>query len=328
MISSKDISVVVQGAVDYKNTPKCLASIRKYLPNSEIILSTWEGANYKGLDYDAILLNKDPGSFKMSPYETNNVKRQIVSTLEGLKKCTRKYAQKIRSDISLTGNGFTKYLDKFDSYNEDWHFLKSRIIVCSFFTRNPVFSEWPMHPSDWCSFGLIEDMLTLWNIALPTKEEENWFKYHRKDDLVKKYYYPLVARYNPEQFIWINFVKKFKKVSTEHMFDKTQNSINETLLSFANNLIIITDKQYNIKFLKKHRNNCDLWQVTTYNDFLKIFNMYANGNVEIPMIDLSRLYLFRHYFDSFKRRYRLACFSDKVPLFVEKELKAISQLFT
>ena len=48
MINSKDISVVVQGAIDKENTPKCLESIRKYLPDAEIILSTWEGSEVEG----------------------------------------------------------------------------------------------------------------------------------------------------------------------------------------------------------------------------------------------------------------------------------------
>ena len=42
-IDKKDISVVVQGAIDKEWTPLCLKSIRKYLPESEIILSTWGG---------------------------------------------------------------------------------------------------------------------------------------------------------------------------------------------------------------------------------------------------------------------------------------------
>ena len=41
-IDTNDISVVVQGAIDQINTPKCLRSIRKRLPGAEIILSTWE----------------------------------------------------------------------------------------------------------------------------------------------------------------------------------------------------------------------------------------------------------------------------------------------
>ena len=53
-IDTKDISVVVQGAVDKINTPKCLESIRKFLPCAEIVLSTWEGTDVTGLDVSTI----------------------------------------------------------------------------------------------------------------------------------------------------------------------------------------------------------------------------------------------------------------------------------
>ena len=56
MIKSEDISVVVQGAIDKFNTPKCLKSIRKVLPRAEIVLSTWEKSDVNGLDYDILVL--------------------------------------------------------------------------------------------------------------------------------------------------------------------------------------------------------------------------------------------------------------------------------
>lgn len=61
-IDTKDISVVVQGAVG-GYTPVCLASVRKHLPESEIVLSTWKGSNVEGLDYDVLVLSDDPGGF-------------------------------------------------------------------------------------------------------------------------------------------------------------------------------------------------------------------------------------------------------------------------
>lgn len=322
MIDSKDISVVVQGAIDKENTPKCLASIRKHLPNAEIILSTWEGSNTEGLDFDILLLNQDPGCFKMSPWEINNVKRQIFSTLQGLRNSSRKYALKIRSDILLTGDNFLQYFNKFDSYNEEWHFFKKRIIIPSFFTRDPRIWESPMCPSDWCSFGLLEDMLALWDIPFPTEEEENWFKYHRKDKNVKEHYYPLIARYNPEQFIWINFIKKYiKNIHTDNMFDINSDSINETLLSYANNLIILSNRQFGIKPLKPRRKGGNSWHIITYKEFLKIYNNYANGKVKIPIFHFQRLFLLKYFSESYKRLYHLACQNNKRLAFFEKELK-------
>lgn len=324
-IDTKDISVVVQGAVDKTVTPRCIESIRKYLPDAQIILSTWAGTGVTELDYDKVILNPDPGGFPMSPWETNNVKRQIASTLEGLKQANRKYALKIRSDMQLISSSFLEYFDKFNSYDKNWHFLKKRIIIPSLITRDPRIWESPMCPSDWCSFGLREDMLSLWNIDFPTEEEQQWFKYHQRPLSVQYYYDPLISRFNPEQFIWIGFVKKFvKNLHAQHMFDINERSIFETLSSFANNLIILSERQYGIKFLKAHRKNGDRWHIITHNDFLKIYNEYANARAKIPVIDFQRLGALKSTYGSCKRLFKLADNHHCIAHFFDSETKYFS----
>jgi hypothetical protein len=101
MIDFKDISVVVQGPVIGKNANKkterhtelCLESIRKYLPGAYIILSTWKGSDFSGLDYDSVVENDDPGGNIMGDF-SKNCFRQIVSSLNGLKTVKTKYALK------------------------------------------------------------------------------------------------------------------------------------------------------------------------------------------------------------------------------------------
>ena len=326
-IDTNDISVVVQGAIDQINTPKCLRNIRKRLPGAEIILSTWEGSPIDGLDYDKLVLNKDPGSFQMSPWETNNVKRQIVSTYQGLLPCRNKYALKIRSDIKITKPLFLKFFNKFNSFDAKWHFLKKRIIIPSMISRDPRFWESPMCPSDWCSFGLMEDMLNMWNIDLPTTEEECWFLNHYKPDVVKYFYGALEARYNPEQFIWINFIKKYvSSLHCNHMFDVNPQSITETLASFANNLIILSEKQFGIKFLKHGRKGSDKWHIITYNDFLRIYNQYCNAHKFIFPINIQRLSLLKHFFSSNSRLYKKAVENKKLGEYLTSETRYISSL--
>ena len=90
MIDSKDISVIVQGSINKKETVKCLKSIKKILPKAEIILSTWEESDVTNLDnlYNILLLNKDPGASYYYKTETeikyNNLNRQIVSKQQEL----------------------------------------------------------------------------------------------------------------------------------------------------------------------------------------------------------------------------------------------------
>jgi hypothetical protein len=322
MIDTKDVSVVVQGVVDSVFTSKVLKSIRKHFPKAEILLSTWEGTDVSGLDYDAVIVNKDPGASDMSPWEKNNVKRQIVSSYNGIKKTKGKYVLKIRSDIELRSVNFLKYFDKFDSYDKEWHFLNGRIIVPSMVSRDPRIWESPMCPSDWCSFGFKDDMLTLWDSSLPTREEEDWFLNKEKPPSVNMCYSALQARYNPEQTIWINLVKKFKPVHADHMFDINPQSINETLRSFANNLIIISEKQFGIRFLKKDRPGSDRWHVITYKDFTKIYNEYANGKMRYPFIDMQRLSLLKYMPKSNKRLLRrVRDHNESMKSFFIKEIK-------
>ena len=112
-----DISIVVQGAVDKTETPKCLKSIRQYLPNAEIILSTWEGTDLSCIEglYDKLVLSKDPGGvFYEKKKYYQNINRQIVSTKAGLELAERKFIMKLRSDLIFTNNTFLDYFEKFN----------------------------------------------------------------------------------------------------------------------------------------------------------------------------------------------------------------------
>ncbi|MDR0467824.1 MAG: WavE lipopolysaccharide synthesis family protein, partial [Campylobacteraceae bacterium] len=152
MIDLKEISIVVQGAVN-EQTPECLKSIREYLPDAEIVLSTYIGSDINGLDYDKVVLVEDPGFYlfdnnpKHIGVRKNNVSRQIQTTLAGLKTATRKYAFKLRSDFAMTGYGFLDYFDKFPKSDPDYKVFKHKILSSVFFARNP-YKHHPFHPSD------------------------------------------------------------------------------------------------------------------------------------------------------------------------------------
>ena len=54
-MKTSDISVLIQGSIDDILTDKCIKSVKKFLPDSEIIISTWkdqktslELSQYKG----------------------------------------------------------------------------------------------------------------------------------------------------------------------------------------------------------------------------------------------------------------------------------------
>ncbi len=140
-ITSRDISVVVQGPIHKTRTKKCLQSIRKNLPEAEIILSTWKGSDISSFErlYDILVENEDPGNALLRENAGkklyNNLNRQLLSTQEGLKKASRKYAMKLRSDMILADNRFLNSFDRFQKRSENYVLFKHKILTCSLFTR-------------------------------------------------------------------------------------------------------------------------------------------------------------------------------------------------
>ena len=208
MISSKDISVVVQGKIEPKYIGKCLKSIRKHLPEARIILSTWENEPVHNLDFDLLVINKDPGAFVFTiDGKYQNLNRQIVSTLNGIKKTSRKYVLKLRSDMLIRGTKFLSYFAKYQKRNKYCNILQERVLINSLYTRKPFSKNVPFlfHPSDWVMFGLKEDLLNIWDIPLaPEPQTSVYFKNHSNLSHVKGCY----TRWHAEQYIWMSFLHK------------------------------------------------------------------------------------------------------------------------
>ena len=178
MILSEEISVVVQGSVANKQiAQKSLQSIRKVLPQAQVILSTWQNSDVDDLDYDILVLNKDPGSaplFKEDAKVQNNMNRQILSTKEGIKKVTRKYCLKYRTDLALVNDKFLSHFGQFQERSPNWKILKERVIYN--YATHPCFRAF--HPTDITCFGLTEDLLKIWDIPLADDEHMNYFLNH------------------------------------------------------------------------------------------------------------------------------------------------------
>lgn len=287
MISSKEISVVVQEAIDKKQTPICLKSIRKYLPNAEIILSTWEDSNVKNLDglYDILVLNKDPGAYYCNRKKSikNNLNRQIVSTTNGLKKAKRHYVLKLRSDLILTSNKFLDYYDMFPNRNSKYSLYKQRIIVSSLFSREFCYSieenrncYCKCFVSDWYFFGLLEDIKLFFDVSL-VKEPE--FSEYYINDLSKLDY---IWKDAPEGY----FSKHFLAILCKQLnltFDKINRNLSNEIL--ASNYIFLGYREsgiYNEKYepFSKDERLFDYIQypgLITYYKFLKFYKKYLNS---------------------------------------------------
>lgn len=269
MIESKDISVIVQGAINKEETPKCLKSVRNVLPKAEIILSTWEGSDVSFLEglYDVLLLNKDPGAGYYYKTETsvkyNNLNRQLVSTQEGLKKATRSYAMKIRSDIILTSDKFLKYFNTYPKRDENYKLFKNKILtstVCARFgfrdyaEGNRIKSvNIAFHPSDWWFFGLKEDLITYFDVDLVKEPEfSSYYKLEENKDKFNPYIYMEEhnAKFAAEQYIASECFRKNCGIYIEHGGDISADIIEKSRKYMINNFIFLEYSDSGVYFNK------------------------------------------------------------------------------
>jgi hypothetical protein len=253
-----ELSFVVQGAIDLKISPltgkpitqSCLESLRAHHPGAEIILSTWPGQPLQGLDYDILVLNEDPGAYNAFRPETrhvlpDNTNRQIVSSRGGLRRATRKYAAKVRSDLIFSGNGWMRHYDRYPERGNEWKIFRERVVTCSMFARDPrdPYASQPLHPPDWIHIGLREDILLLWDIPLqPEPESSQWFSDRWPNVPLPREWD--IRRFSPEQYIWRTLLLKHGTVNFEERGQNSPENIRVTELSFANNLIILDPDQF------------------------------------------------------------------------------------
>lgn len=290
-INTKDISVIVQGSIDKKNTKMCLTSIRKYLPDSTIILSTWEGSNVEGLTYDKLILNSDPGGYICDKvYGTkNNVARQIVTTLNGLRNSTTTYSLKFRSDLELIGNNFLNYFEMFPRFAEELKILKARVLINSMYTRGlmpkpqSLYDKLLYHPSDWIYFGYTQDLINIWDIPLPKEPAfSTWFE--RKKRPVMDPCQTWLFRYVPEQYIWLSFIQKnLGSISFKDFGDNTYENVRISELSMVNNLVVLDYKeQFDIKFKKYDIQRHIPYNLRRHYYWLLLYKKYCDPKYRIP----------------------------------------------
>jgi len=317
MIDTKDISVVVQGAVG-DTTKQCLKSIREFLPGAEIILSTWAGTNVDGCDYDDVIFNKDPGALSYTDKKIsklNNINRQIVSTIASIKKSNRKYVLKFRPDFILKNNDFLKYFDLYGkNAGDEYKIFQHKILTCTNFTRasSALNGRLLFHPSDMILFGLRDDLLNLFDIPQQTNFENDKIII----DKVKQ------LKYVPEQYLWISCLRKNGHVinydgrpnNNTELWEKSEKYLvsNFIPISWANFGLIPPIKFYNF-----YEN--DYFTIITQIEYIALYNKYCDDNLDIPFDELR--YLLNKY-----KNDKIANFMSRIvvlPLFFTRYYRQI-----
>lgn len=292
----ENISIIIQGPIYEGVTSKTIDNIKEKFPNSEIILSTWENSNLEDIDIDNIIVieNKDPGGYPIydSPKILNASNRQIVSTLTGLKRASKKYALKIRTDMYFENTNFLDYWGKFPKRHDEYKILKERVLLSTSFAPNPRREPKPYHPSDWFFFGLREDLLNIFNSPLcPEPSTSRYFETHPRPIPLHDSWVPALAQYTAEQYIWIAFLKRFISMDFENCFDIEKGNIEKSEQIFANNTVLIDaiNIKYNSYKHTKLHSGFDLAYMYTHYEWLTLYKKYCDNDYILPLLDIEKL---------------------------------------
>lgn len=288
-IKSKDFSIVIQGPIikDYTKskttTIDCINSVRKILPESEIILSTWEGEDVSSLEADKFIFNIDPGavSYNNSNFKNtfNNNNRQIVSTFNGLKVAERKYAIKMRGDCIMNNNSFLTFLNGYPQQLE-FQILEQKVLVLSTGTRDVRRIPIMCHVCDLVQIGLTKDLISIWDIPLQKEPETTQFKPEGYSALVDPYPQNNYRfRYASEQYIIVEFARKFNIDFSLDFY--TDLSLKKLLISeefIISNFISVEPHLLGFTIPERILKSVKPSQTISYEKWIRLYTKYKHSN--------------------------------------------------
>jgi hypothetical protein len=307
--NSADVSIVIQGPMA-PLSGEVVSSARRSFPKSEIIVSTWQGSDTSSLDADIVLKSEDPGALIYGKCRTvDNVNRQIISTLTGLRAVSRPFAVKLRTDCKLTHSGLLNLFERYPDRNEADRVFTSRIICSEVFCRDPRRAPFLFHPSDVFQFGRTQDLLTAWNVPLRPQPEIDhgnpWASFQIRPYM--KSSAPLV----PEQYLWTHVLEKAGfSFPIECANDWNASWLRRSEELFANNFVSYSAEELGIE-LPRHFFEPSKFPLDVYSHarWLELYRRYCHPD-RTPTIDLNLLfsscYVFFGFSDQpFRQRLRV-----------------------
>ena len=271
-VSDYEITFVVQGAINERYTKVALESIRRHFPGSTIILSTWMGASLTGLDFDECILSEDPGAVHQSddPKILDNVNRQIISSVAGLRVVQTKFAVKTRTDFVFRGKGFVHWLNNKLFRDSEYAIFTNRVVIPNYNVKNHKRMELLFHPSDLVVAGLTSDVLSMFDVPLRSGVESRLFSNRPKP--YTKIHPSLLSRYTAEQYIWLSSLNDelLKDFDFYAAFSDELKAISDNYL--ASNFIVLSAKQFGVKFVKYPFREYKSWSSYTHNEWLHLLD--------------------------------------------------------
>ena len=303
MIKKKDITVVVQGPYFKNITGIVLNNIYKNFKDSELIFSTYKGEKidkkYKKkfkIIYNKIL-PKTPNS--LEPLMYYNYFGHVRTSLNGIKKSSKNYILKTRSDIVYNNSSFLNFFNKFSFFDKKYKILKKRVIISSHYTIDPRKNPLPIHFSDWFFFGLKSDLKKIFNQKYMSKENKKVPLWFLKREKPKFFFNQYMCKYRAEQNLMINFLKKFININLKHGYDHNIKNVILTEKILANNFIVMNPNLISYKCLRHQNfdNNQDLVyfnELITFKKWQKIYKKYCHNkfkNEKVNFLEILKTFL-------------------------------------
>jgi hypothetical protein len=282
-VPDEQVSIVVQGpiygAAHGHLTRRVLESVRRHLPASEVVLSTWAGSDTAGLSYDRLVASEDPGGFPQvhDPRVLYNINRQIVSTVAGLQQSSRPYAAKLRTDMPLIGNGFLRLQQQFPARSDDYRLFAERVVSPTIYSVCPERAPALFVVSDWFSFGLRDDLLLLWDVPLaPEDKMAHYFERHPEQN---RLHTNEVTWFGAEQFIWVQALGKRFTIPFQHAQDFSAEAVQIAEQALANNFVLAGLEQIGLS-APRHRLARGDWAICySHGEWLRLYRRYCDPGV-------------------------------------------------
>jgi hypothetical protein len=300
-ITDSDLTILMQGPIVNGDglDNDALQNIERTMsqfPGAEFIVSTWRCSDelmtqIARLDiYHKVrfLFNEDPGSIQKTINGItyfSNINRMIASTFAGLNTASRTYIIKIRIDSFLYNNNalhrLNEYVEQGQRYfsrNENYSVFSMRVINCNLFARDAKgYLPFLYHPGDILFLGLKDDLIKLFNIDPCT------------NDIFSPYYrlcFFSIMKLVPEQYLWVNCIKKIKGVDVLEKNQKiTEQDIEKSESYYVNNFICYSPEALGLVWLKHKQkyHGKGRFSVYSHKDWLNLYRQYISR--EKPLID-------------------------------------------
>src|SRR5262249_25429781 len=214
----------------------------------EIVVSTWEGANLRGVDHDVLVESADPGGTGRATYNPNT-NRMIVSSLEGVRAATRPLVCKLRTDMQFVSDVLLTHWDRWGERADggrwgeradELRVFERRLLAPNVFSRRPSYlAPFPLHPPDWSYFGLREDVELLFDAPLMSRADTT--ADGEPAELGKLYWwFDDAPSATPEQWIWLHAMRRADpELGLANVFDLTPETLRATDLSLAHTLAVL-----------------------------------------------------------------------------------------